>query len=75
MNGFHPLHNTSTLSVLAPTPQSPFISLLLYACPPSLQLLSPFPSPIGEAGDMQALANLNGFAKQYLRLHVSQCWF
>lgn len=60
------------------------ISLLLYACPPSLQRLSlspplppppPLPSPFSEAGDMQALANLNAFAKQYLRLRASQCWF
>lgn len=31
--------------------------------------------PFSEVGDMQALANLNMVAKQYLRLHASQCWF
>lgn len=66
---------TTILSVLAPTPN--LISPLLYVCPPFLQFLppSPFPSTFSEAGDMQALANLNTVAKQNLRLHAPQCWF
>lgn len=66
----------AVVSVQAPTPPPPS-QLPVSVCASSLLTvaLSPFPSPFSEAGDMQALANLNTVAKQYLRLHESQCWF
>ncbi len=63
-------HITNNLSALAPTPPSHLPGLVcvpfLLAVPLSLS------SPFSGSGDIQALANLNTFAKQYLRLHVSQ---
>lgn len=78
MNGFHPPPHHHPLSTGSNPPISSHSSCMhaLPPCSSSLSVsLSPFSSPFSEAGDMQALANLNAFAKQYLRLHASQCWF
>lgn len=83
MNSFQPLRKNPLN--LSSSPRAHMHALpprRLTATPPPPQSTHPplpsfflFPSPFSEEGDTQALANLKGFQKQYLRSHASHCWF